>query len=71
MGGVSSADFVANHGGYFFASDIYGNGNTGNVASIGAAVVPPSAVPEPATAVMLLSGFGLMTLGAIRNTRKC
>lgn len=66
--GVSIASFIANTGGYFFASDIVGsNGNTGNVADKSAGVL--SATPEPGTITMLLSGLMLMGVSMVRRKR--
>jgi hypothetical protein len=55
--------FVANTGGYFFASDIINTstGATGNAASV-------SAIPEPEIYAMLSVGLGLM--GWIGRRRK-
>ena len=47
----------------FFAADVLGNGNTGNVAARGGGVVP-----EPATWAMMLVGFG--GLGAMLRRRR-
>ncbi len=67
-GALAPTDFIANAGGFFFASDIIGpSGLTGNVAAIGSAVVGPAAVPEAGS--LLLLGSGLLGLGAWGRTR--
>ncbi|MCU1340097.1 MAG: sorting protein [Bryobacterales bacterium] len=59
--GVTISSFIANTGGFFFASDIFGNNNTGNVAAIG----PGSTVPEPITSGLV--GVGLISLFLMRR----
>lgn len=67
--GVSLSDFVANSGGYFFASDIAallpGGTKTGNVAADGPDLIP---TPEPATLLLTLGGFSLLGLARARKT---
>jgi hypothetical protein len=62
------SDFVANAGGYFFASDIAididGTTRTGNVAALGP---NPPAVPEPST--LMLFGTGVTALGGLIRRR--
>ena len=61
--GVTLNSFEANADGIFFATDVIGNGNTGNVGASGAAV------PEPATWAVMLLGFG--AVGAtLRRSRR-
>ncbi|WP_035348679.1 PEP-CTERM sorting domain-containing protein [Edaphobacter aggregans] len=64
------SDFVANAGGYYFASDIAvtldKSTNTGNVAAIGPGTTPPS-VPEPST--LMLFGTGVTALGGLIRRR--
>src|SRR5258706_8009417 len=51
--GVTTANFFANAGGYFFASDISGNnGKTGNVAPKAGRSPQPPPVPEPTSIVL-------------------
>jgi hypothetical protein len=64
VGGVSISNFIANSGGFFFASDIVGtNGNTGNVAAKGPGAA--SSVPEPVS--RWLVGGGLLGLSILRR----
>lgn len=70
-GGVTLADFIANTGGYYFASDIVGNnGKTGNVATRSFAFLspPPPSVPEPVS--IGLVGVGLLALLLLQARRR-
>lgn len=59
-GSLSITNFIANSGGFVFASDIKGtSGNTGEVAT---------RAPEPAS--MTLLGVGLFGIGLIRRRRQ-
>lgn len=64
--GVTVSSFTANSGGFTFASDIFGNGNTGNVGVSGSGVVQ-STTPEPATVVLTLAGLALLGGGSFRR----
>lgn len=61
-GALSATSFIANSGGYFFASDILStNGNTGNVANN---TGDPDPAPEPVS--VMLVAVGLLGLGTLR-----
>lgn len=65
-GGVTVSDFIGSSKGFYFASDIRGNnGNTGNVAALGA-----SNVPEPASAALMAVGLGLVGLSRWRRAKR-
>jgi PEP-CTERM motif len=68
--GVTTASFIANAGGYFFASDIVGaNGNTGNVAAFGGGGGGTlGGVPEPLS--LFLMGGGLLGVGIFGKFRR-
>ena len=69
---LSINNFIANVGGYFFASDIIAaNGATGNVASNGPPVCTGSGctpVPEPASLTII--GSALLGLAAVARRRR-
>lgn len=65
--GVTTADFVANSDGNYFASDILGsNGKTGNVGS-DSGVDPPVGTPEPGTLGLVCTGAIMAFAGFLRR----
>jgi hypothetical protein len=66
--GISLSDFGHNDGGYYFAADIAallpGGTKTGNVAADGPDV---TSLPEPASILLTLGGFGLVGLARAKK----
>ena len=67
--GVTTGSFIDNTGLYFFASDIFGNNNTGNVAALGGGGgTTQGDSPEPLS--MFLMGGGLLGVGIFGKFRR-
>ena len=64
-GGLSTDDFLANAGGYYFAADLTDGQNTGAQGWKDPTKTPPTGVPEPLTISLLGAG-----LGAVAFSRK-
>jgi hypothetical protein len=68
--GLTLADFTANAGGHYFASDVFSNGNTGNVGANGpgtpGGTPPPTPTPEPSSLLLLGTG-ALGAAGVLRR----
>ncbi len=72
--GVTTADFIANADGNYFASDILGsNGKTGNVGSAGTPINQSSvtATPEPRTIVLFLSALAVICVRRLPILQSC
>lgn len=67
--GLTTASFIANSDGYFFAADVIGtNGKTGNVGANGDSRIRINEVPEPMT--LSLMGLGIFGLGLAKRLKK-
>ncbi len=70
--GITVSSFVANSGGFFFATDVRAeNGKTGNIAAIGPGGTPRDLqpIPEPASLVLLGTGVAAAAARLRRQSR--